>query len=133
MISRTYGMNFNYDFYNNGSFDFDNYGVSYTGDPLADFVGGFWDNYYQFSSAVYGIRTGSFGLYAQDTWKVTSKLTLNLGLRYDYYVPQWDTHNEILGLFPRAPIHRVSPRTSGHPLSGRSRHAQSRARLSRQK
>ncbi len=93
-------QNFNYDFYNNGSFDFDNYGITYTGDALADFVGGFWDNYYQFSSAVYGIRTGSFGLYAQDTWKVTPRLTLNLGLRYDYYIPQWDTHNNILGFFP---------------------------------
>jgi hypothetical protein len=93
-------QNFNYDFYNNGSFDFDNEGVSYTNDPLADFVGGFWDNYYQFSSAVYGIRTGSLGLYAQDTWKVSSRLTLNLGVRYDYYIPQWDTHNNILGFFP---------------------------------
>ena len=34
----------------------------YTGSYLADFVGGFWDNYYQYSNAVYGIRTGSFGL-----------------------------------------------------------------------
>jgi hypothetical protein len=93
-------QNFNYDFYNNGSFDFDNYGTTWTNDPLADFVGGFWDNYYQFSSAVYGIRTGSLGFYAQDTWKVNSRFTLNLGLRYDYYIPQWDTHNNILGFFP---------------------------------
>jgi outer membrane receptor protein involved in Fe transport len=93
-------QNFNFDFFNNGSFDFDNEGTSWTGDGLADFVGGFWDNYFQFSNAVYGIRTGSLGLYAQDTWKVSSRLTLNLGLRYDYYIPQWDTHNNILGFFP---------------------------------
>ncbi|MGC1254468.1 MAG: carboxypeptidase-like regulatory domain-containing protein, partial [Candidatus Acidiferrales bacterium] len=31
-------QNFDYDFYNNGSFDFDNYGVTFTNDPLADFV-----------------------------------------------------------------------------------------------
>lgn len=92
--------NFNYDFYNNGSFDFDNYGVTWTGDPLADFVGGFWDNYYQFSSAIYNIRTGGIGVYAQDTWKVLPRLTLNLGLRYEYYIPQYDTHNNILGYFP---------------------------------
>ena len=51
-------QNYNFDFFNNGSFDF-TFG-DFTGDELADFVGGFWDNYFQFSNAVYGIRTGSF-------------------------------------------------------------------------
>ena len=60
--------NFNYDYFNNGSFDF-MYG-DFTGNELADFIGGFWDNYYQFSNAVYGIRTNSYSLYGQDTWKV---------------------------------------------------------------
>ena len=93
-------LNFDYDYYNNGGFDFGSYSSPFTGSYLADFVGGFWDNYYQNSNAVYGIRTGSIGLYAQDTFKVTAHLTLNYGLRWDYYVPQYDIHNEILGLFP---------------------------------
>lgn len=29
---------------------------------------------------------GIFGFYAQDSWKVTQRLTLNLGLRYDYTI-----------------------------------------------
>jgi len=70
--------NFNYDFYTNGSLFFGDFGA-FTASPvssdspgsdLADFVGGYWDNYYQFSNAVYGIRTHSlyfFGAMGSDT------------------------------------------------------------------
>ncbi len=91
--------NFDYDYYNNGGFDFGDY-AAFTGDPLADFVGGFWDNYYQASNAQYNIRTKAFSVFAQDTWKVRPRLTLNYGLRWEYYTPQTDTHNNILGYFP---------------------------------
>jgi hypothetical protein len=91
-------QNFHFDFFNNGSYDF-TFG-DFTGDELADFVGGFWDNYFQFSRASYGIRTGAIGLYVQDTWKVTKHLTLNYGLRWDYFTPQTDVQNNILGFFP---------------------------------
>jgi hypothetical protein len=38
-------------------------------------------------------RSAYWGFYAQDDWKITSKLTLNLGLRYDFDVPRWETQN----------------------------------------
>lgn len=93
-------QNFNFDFFNNGSYDF-TFG-NFTGNENADFVAGFFDNYFQFSRAQYGIRTGSIGLYGQDTWKVLPRLTLTLGLRWDYFMPQSDVHNEILGFFPNS-------------------------------
>ena len=101
--------NFNYDFYNNGSYFFGDFGAftaspnsdsSSFGSSLADFVGGYFDNYYQFANAVYGIRTHSLYFFGQDSWKVTPRLTLDYGLRYEYNSPQVDPHNEIMGFFP---------------------------------
>jgi hypothetical protein len=91
--------NFNFDFYNNGGFFFGE-GGSFTGSTLADFVGGFFDNYTQYSNAVYGIRTHSLYFFGQDAWKVTNHLTVNYGIRYEYNSPQHDVHNNILGWFP---------------------------------
>ncbi|MGB8013877.1 MAG: TonB-dependent receptor [Terriglobales bacterium] len=91
--------NFHYDFYNNGSFDYGTY-EAYTGNPLADFVGGFFDNYYQFSSAAYGIRAHQLDFFAQDAWKITKNLSLDYGLRYEYNSPQVDPRNEIQGWYP---------------------------------
>ena len=33
------------------------------------------------------------GFYAQDDWRVTSKLTLNLGLRYEWSTPYTERNN----------------------------------------
>ncbi|MGA8762090.1 MAG: carboxypeptidase regulatory-like domain-containing protein [Candidatus Sulfotelmatobacter sp.] len=92
--------NFDFDFDNNGVFDFGNDGGNFTGSILADFVGGFFDGYNQFSRAIYGIRTTDWHFFGQDSWKILPHLTLNLGMRYEYDTPLEDPHNEILGFFP---------------------------------
>ncbi|HEX6504277.1 MAG TPA: TonB-dependent receptor [Terriglobales bacterium] len=117
--------NFNFDFYNNGSFFFGDFG-SFTGNNLADFVGGFFDNYFQFSTARYGIRTHSLYFFGQDAWKLTKNLTLDYGLRYEYNSPQVDPHNNIMGwfpgqhstVFPGAPPNFLYPGDPGTPNRG---------------
>jgi len=122
--------NFNYDFYTNGSFDFGSYytntGGCGTQCALADFVGGFTDNYFQFSNAVYGIRSHQLYFFGQDAWKITKNLSLDYGLRYEYNSPQQDPNNEIIGwypgqqstVFPQSPLSFLYPRDPGTPNRG---------------
>ena len=122
--------NFDYDFYTNGSFTFGEFGPqqngTFTGNALADFAGGFFDNYYQFSNAIYGIRTHSLYFFGQDAWKVTHNLTFSYGLRYEYNSPQEDPRNEIIGwypgqqskVYPMAPTGFLYPGDPGTPNRG---------------
>jgi hypothetical protein len=38
-------------------------------------------------------RSAYWGFYLQDDWKITNKLTINLGVRYDFDVPRWETQD----------------------------------------
>lgn len=85
-----------------GIFSFDENGTSACpndiadcgGDAMASFLTGTMNgnSYYeiQFRPATSNYQYGFFG---QDNWKVSSKLTLNLGLRYDVTLPRTDRYN----------------------------------------
>ena len=38
-------------------------------------------------------RSAYWGFYVHDDWRIVPKLTLNLGLRYDFDVPRWETQD----------------------------------------
>ena len=45
-------------------------------------------------------RLNSYGFYFQDDWKVTARLTLNLGLRYEFNPPVYEKHDRISNFDP---------------------------------
>ena len=45
-------------------------------------------------------RANDFSAFFQDDWKITSRLILNLGLRYDYFGPTTETDGHFVGFDP---------------------------------
>ena len=69
------------------------------GAPLADFLLGHFNNAEgQVGAPVANFRSNYFALFAQDNWKITPKLTLNFGLRWENDQPFRDKHDAIVNI-----------------------------------
>src|SRR6185312_15127780 len=92
----------------NGSFTFtsDYNGTlqSRTGsnDALASFMMGYLHQFSQTSGDFSTSRENVIGLFANDTWKVSPRLTLDLGLRYEPQVPMKEIYGRIQQFRPDA-------------------------------
>jgi hypothetical protein len=81
----------------NGSFDFQG---GETGNDFADYLIGAPSRTQQLSQQFLDSRTRYYGLFAQDTFKVRSDLTINYGLRWEASEPYYDTQGKIQGFVP---------------------------------
>ncbi len=69
---------------------------------VADFLFGARSRYSLANWVVVDYRQRMNFFYFQDDWKVNTRLTLNLGLRYEYATPQWEARNRLANFDPVA-------------------------------
>ena len=85
------------------STDPSNPNFSQYGSSFASFLLGLPDSAGRTSSTTTAINTNAFGAYIQDDFKLTNKLTLNAGLRYDLMMPYTLAQNNNVFLAPTTP------------------------------
>lgn len=68
--------------------------IAGTGNALADFLIGRPTNVLLTNAKVVEQRRHMYSFFGQDDWKVTPRLSLNLGLRYDFGSPSYERNNQ---------------------------------------
>ena len=102
----------------NGTFTF---AGTETGSDFADYLLGIPSNYIQSSGGVFYLRNQYGGLFAQDSWRARSNLTVNYGVRWDIMAPWYEKDNQIQTIvpgqqsqvYPGAPLGLVFPGDTG--------------------
>ena len=88
-------------------------GNANTGFGFASQLLGEVDSAFVWSQRDFRHNGGAWGIYFQDSWRATSKLTINYGLRNDVFVPLGETYDRIGAFNPTIP----NPGAGGLPGS----------------
>jgi len=94
-----------------------------TGYDVADYLLGAPSSYAQSSPQVLDGRSRYGGLFAQDSFRVASNFTVNIGIRWEFSTPWYDTQDKIVAMvpgeqsvqYPTAPRGLVYPNDPGIP------------------
>ncbi len=83
-----------FDKYFRGKFVFSGGGVSPTSTPLEDFLAGYVDSGFQyFGDTTRHTYENNFGVFFQDSYRITPRLTFNYGMRWDYFGVMGEKNN----------------------------------------
>ena len=101
-----------------------------TGHPYGNAAQGVFNTYTEATAhPISRIYSRGVDWFVQDTWKVTRKLTLDLGVRFNWFEPFWNFNNQLAGFSPALydPAQRVQlirpgivngVRQGVHPVTG---------------
>ncbi len=109
-----------------GSFGFDrhftqqnaNTATAASGDPVASELLGAFSSVSYSISATYALQQLYMAPFVQDDWRVSNKLTVNLGLRYDYESPLTERYNKQLSNFCTTCVNPVQSAVTGIATPG---------------
>ena len=76
------------------------FNANVTNNAVASFLLGYVQNFAQASGQFLDLRGKFFGFYAQDSWKVTRRLTLGYGVRYEPFIPWHEQQGRMGSFFP---------------------------------
>lgn len=98
-------------------------GLTGTGDSFASFLLGRANSYSEAQTDFrVHLRFGRREFYAQDTWKIRPNVTLDLGVRYQYFVSPYDRDNKIGSfdptLYSRSKINCTTAACTAFTLAG---------------
>jgi len=120
--SLRFGGQFHYDQINernlaaeNGQYDFTG---NETGIDFADFLIGAPNSLTQASPQLLDSRSKYYALFAQDSWRATSNLVLNYGLRWEASMPWFDTQNKIETIIPGEQSVKFPGAPTGYLVAG---------------
>jgi hypothetical protein len=103
----------------------------FTGTALADFLTGQLSAFSQGNPALLYSRDHYIGLYAQDSWKLTPRVTLSYGLRWEPFLPVYMKQGRVAeinyqnflnnihsSVYTNAPAGMIFPGDAGYPGNG---------------
>ena len=100
MEYKHHDLNETFNLYTRGQMFF----LGFSGDPFTDFLGGYYDTagLTIMGSGVNNrdVRAQDWNGFASDDWRVTNRLTLTLGLRYDFFGPFTEAEGRFVGFDP---------------------------------
>jgi hypothetical protein len=76
------------------------FNAAVTNNAIASYLTGYVQNFSQASGQFLNLRGHFYGVYAQDSWKLSRRFTLNYGVRWEPYLPWHEKEGRMGGFSP---------------------------------